>query len=320
MGETADEVEKKEKKEEKKEKHVNEDGKEEKKKEKKDKEGKDKEDKEGGKEKKKKNPEDKNDPAKLRQKLEKIETKLQALLAKKEEILKLINQADQVRIDLCLILFSLNPNFTMDIQPLVPTSKIEAIVPGLSTLCKCEIPSSAKVELQYLRDYVGVTGGIGLKANPIGVYNPILNVSGVIGTALFSAGTDIGFDVLAREIYKFNAGLSFNTDLLIASVNLDKLDTLEVSCHYTVSPLTKTAIAAELKHSFSANDTALTVGAQHALLPFMMVKGRISTQGKVYALIQQRLWEKLFLTLGGEVDFMDTGMVPKVGLSIALRI
>ena len=99
MGEPADhEVEKKEKKEEKKEKHVNEDGKEQKKKDKKDKEGKDKEDKEGGgggKEKKKKNPEDKNDPAKLRQKLEKIDTKMQALVAKKEEILKLINEADQ---------------------------------------------------------------------------------------------------------------------------------------------------------------------------------------------------------------------------------
>lgn len=99
----------------------------------------------------------------------------------------------------------------------------------------------------------------------------------------------------------------------------NKLDTLKVSCHYTVCPLTKTAIAAELKHNFSVNDTALTVGAQHALLPFTMVKGRISTQGKVYALIQQGLWEKLFLTLGGEADLTDATSIPKIGLSIALR-
>lgn len=87
-----------------------------------------------------------------------------------------------------------------------------------------------------------------------------------------------------------------------------------------MSPLTKTAIAAELKHSISADCTAITVGAQHALLPFTMVKGRISTQGKVYALIQQGLWEKFFLTVGGEVDFMETPMVPKIGLSMALRL
>ena len=70
-----------------------------------------------------------------------------------------------------------------------------------------------------MSDYVGITGGIALKSNPFGEYNPILNVSGVIGTTLFSAGTDIDFDVLARE-YNFSAGLSFNTDLLDASVNL----------------------------------------------------------------------------------------------------
>lgn len=95
---------------------------------------------------------------------------------------------------------------------------------------------------------------------------------------------------------------------------------MKASCHYTVSPLTNTAIAAELKHRFSINETALTIGAQHAFFPFMMVKGRISTQGKVSALVQQGLWEKLFLTIGGEVDFLSTGMIPKLGVSVALRI
>lgn len=62
---------------------------------KKDKDGKVKEDKEGGKEKKKKSPEDKNDPAKLRKKVEKIDSKMLALVAKKEEILKLLEDAEQ---------------------------------------------------------------------------------------------------------------------------------------------------------------------------------------------------------------------------------
>ncbi|XP_008437610.1 protein PXR1 [Cucumis melo] len=80
MGETSEEkhegkVEKKEKKD--KEKHG---------------EG---EDEEKKKKKKEKNPADKKDPTKLRQKLEKLEAKMQALAVKKEEILKLLHEAEQ---------------------------------------------------------------------------------------------------------------------------------------------------------------------------------------------------------------------------------
>lgn len=52
-------------------------------------------------------------------------------------------------------------------------------------------------------------------------------------------------------------------------------------------PLTRTAIAAELKHSFSNNGsisdaipTTLTVGTQHELFPSTLVKARINTDGK----------------------------------------
>ncbi|TYJ99104.1 protein PXR1 [Cucumis melo var. makuwa] len=38
---------------------------------------------------------DKKDPTKLRQKLEKLEAKMQALAVKKEEILKLLHEAEQ---------------------------------------------------------------------------------------------------------------------------------------------------------------------------------------------------------------------------------
>ncbi|KAL2492752.1 Protein QUIRKY [Abeliophyllum distichum] len=99
MGETAEsenhdgktKVENEEKHEKKeKEKHADEDEKGEKGAEKaKDKKKKDKGDKE------KKNPEDKKDPTKLRAKLEKIDSKMQALVIKKEEILKQINEAEK---------------------------------------------------------------------------------------------------------------------------------------------------------------------------------------------------------------------------------
>ncbi|KAF5758488.1 hypothetical protein HanRHA438_Chr16g0742241 [Helianthus annuus] len=50
-------------------------------------------DKKKKKEKKEKNPEDKNDPTKLKAKLEKLDSKIQALNVKREELVKLIEQA-----------------------------------------------------------------------------------------------------------------------------------------------------------------------------------------------------------------------------------
>ncbi|KAH7529147.1 hypothetical protein FEM48_Zijuj05G0153600 [Ziziphus jujuba var. spinosa] len=198
--------------------------------------------------------------------------------------------------------------------------KIEAVAPGLNTVVGCAIPSAAKVELQHLRDFAAITGGIELKTNSFGGFDPVLNFSGAVGTTLFSVGTDVGFDIATRAFSELNAGLSFNSAFLIASLNLDRLDMIKASCHYTVSPQTNTAIAAELKHRFSVNETALTIGAQHAFFPFMTVKGRISTQGMVSALVQQGLWDKLFLTIAGEVDFLSSGMIPKLGVSMAFRI
>lgn len=55
--------------------------------------GKDKKKKKEKKETKEKNPEDNNDPTKLKVKLEKIDSKIQALNVKREEILKLIQEA-----------------------------------------------------------------------------------------------------------------------------------------------------------------------------------------------------------------------------------
>ncbi|KAF4403221.1 hypothetical protein G4B88_027992, partial [Cannabis sativa] len=308
--------------EEKKEKHEKVEEKKEKHEEGEDKKKKDK------KEKKKKNPEDNKDGAKLKQKLEKIETKIQALVAKKEEILKLIKEADQVAPSTTNVLykdFSHQPktnetnyqgcDWSFDLS-----CKIQDIIPGLSALVGLVIPHSGKVELQYMQDYFGVTGGIGLKTEPIGVFSPILNFSGVVGTSLFSFGTGFSFDLGTREFDKFDTGLSFTNDLLISSLTLDKLDTLKASCYYTVNPLTKTAIAAELKHSFSTSDTSFSVGAQHALMPLTVLKAKVDTHGKVAAMIQQGLWDKLFLSIGGKIDFMDQRRIPNIGLSMAIKV
>lgn len=89
--------------------------------------------------------------------------------------------------------------------------------------------------------------------------------------------------------------------------------------YHEVNPLTKTAIAAEVKHRFSLNETGVTIGAQHALFPYTMVKARLDTYGKVGTLIQQQLWQSFFISMAGEMDFRATSKLPKVGLSLALK-
>ncbi|XP_030938831.1 mitochondrial outer membrane protein porin of 36 kDa-like [Quercus robur] len=195
------------------------------------------------------------------------------------------------------------------------------IVPGLRTLFKLSIPDSAKVELQYLQKYVGITGGLGLIADPLTGISPLINFSGVLGSDFLSLGTDVAFDISTGTLNKLNAGLSISSDFLIASLTLhDKLDSWKASCYYVMNPLTNTAIGAELKHTFSNSDSAITVGGQHALFPSTLMKARINTYGRAGALIQQVFWEKLALTVAGEVDFMDINETPKIGLSIAFRL
>ncbi|XP_028051765.1 mitochondrial outer membrane protein porin of 36 kDa-like isoform X3 [Camellia sinensis] len=171
-----------------------------------------------------------------------------------------------------------------------------------------------EVELQYLHDYVGISAGAGLTTTPL------LNFSGVLGSGFFSIGTDISFDVGARQFAKYNAGLSFNTAILITSLTLnDKGDTLRASCHHTISPLTDTAIAAELTHKFLRNETTLTFGTQHAFFPITLVKARASSNGRLGALVQQELFPSFLLTVAGDVDVWDVMRSAKLGLSLAFR-
>ncbi|KDP31208.1 hypothetical protein JCGZ_11584 [Jatropha curcas] len=201
------------------------------------------------------------------------------------------------------------------------------ILPGVTTLFRFILPEAGKVELRFLNEYFGIAAGVGVKAYDEGPflgngYTPVVNLSGVAGNTLFSLGTDVSFNVSERTFDEFSAGLSFNMPFFISALNLDdKLDAVKASCHYTFNPLTRTAIAAELKHNFSSSGaTTITVGAQHSLFPFTLMKARVNSDAKIGGLIRLEMWEKLHLALIGEVDFRAPDKISKIGMSMAFNL
>lgn len=70
------------------------------------------------------------------------------------------------------------------------------------------------MELQYLHEHAGISTSIGLTASPI------VNFSGMAGNNTVAVGTDISFDTTSGNFTKYNAGLSFSTSDLIASLTL----------------------------------------------------------------------------------------------------
>ncbi|RWW82200.1 hypothetical protein BHE74_00009352 [Ensete ventricosum] len=192
----------------------------------------------------------------------------------------------------------------------------ELATPGLKTIFSFVIPDqrSGKVELQYLHDYAGVNASIGLTANPV------VNLSGVVGSKKVSVGADVAFDTATGNFIKYNAGLSITNADLIASLTLNnKGDSLSASYYHLVNPLSSTAVGAELNHSFSSNENTLTFGTQHSLDPLTSVKARFNNYGKASALIQHEWKPKSFLTISGEVDTKAIENSSKIGLSLVLR-
>ncbi|KAK9116872.1 hypothetical protein Sjap_015819 [Stephania japonica] len=214
-----------------------------------------------------------------------------------------------------------NKNVTTDIKVdtssrLLATITIDEPTPGLKSIFHIIIPDqrSGKAEVQYQHDYVGISTCIGFNANPV------INFSGVFGTNALALGTDVAFDTASGNLAKYNAGLSFSTADLIASLTLnDKFDTLIASYYHTVSPLTSTAVGAELTHSFSTNENTLTIGTQHALDPLTVVKARVNNFGKASALIQHEWRPKSLFTISAEVDTRAIEKSAKVGLALALK-
>ncbi|XP_031093096.1 mitochondrial outer membrane protein porin of 36 kDa-like [Ipomoea triloba] len=190
------------------------------------------------------------------------------------------------------------------------------ILHGLSTIFRYGLPyqRSNRVEVQYLQNYFGVTTGISLARSPS------LNFSGSLGNGNFCVGTDLSFDTAAAKLAKYDASLSFNTALLSASLALkDKFDTLKASCDRTVNPDTNTVVAAEVVHRFFSNQTTLTFGVQHSLLPSQLMKARVATDGGVAAMIQYQLFSALCLTIAGETNLKHINNSPKLGMSLTLR-
>ncbi|XP_043723833.1 mitochondrial outer membrane protein porin of 36 kDa-like [Telopea speciosissima] len=214
-----------------------------------------------------------------------------------------------------------NKNVTTDIKVdtnsnLVTTITVDEPAPGLKTIFSFIVPDqrSGKVELQYLHDYTGISTSIGLTANPI------VNFSGVVGSNTVALGTDVAFDTASGNFIKYNVGLNFTNDDLIASLSLnDKGDSLTGSYYHLVSPLTNTAVGAELTHSFSTNENTLTIGTQKALDPLTTLKARVNNYGKASALIQHEWRPKSLFTISGEVDTRAIEKSAKVGLALALK-
>ncbi|KAF9673510.1 hypothetical protein SADUNF_Sadunf10G0031700 [Salix dunnii] len=238
---------------------------------------------------------------------------------------------------------------------LLTTITIDEPAPGLKTIFSFKVPDqrSGKVELQYQHEHAGISTSLGFTANPI------VNFSGVVGSNFVALGTDLSFDTATGNFTKCNAGLSYTNSDLIASLTViehyrykdqlgdsfagttplkslssismqgktnfegicsnDKGDTLSASYYHTVSPLTSTAVGAELTHSISSNENILTIGTQHALDPLTTVKARLNNYGKVSALIQHEWRPKSLFTISGEVDTKAIEKSAKVGLALALK-
>ncbi|KAM0932448.1 putative Porin domain superfamily, eukaryotic porin/Tom40 [Dioscorea sansibarensis] len=215
-----------------------------------------------------------------------------------------------------------NKNMTVDVKANSDSSLLttvtvnEVVTPGLKSIFSFVVPhhKSGKTELQYLHDYTGVSATVGLTSNPI------VNLSGVIGTNTFAAGVDVAFDTATGNFTKYNTAVSVTNADLIASVALNnKGDSLTASYYHLINPLSSTAVGGEITHSFSSNENTMTFGTQHALDPQTMVKARVNNYGKASALIQHEWRPKSLITLSGEVDTKSIEKGSKVGLSLVLK-
>jgi voltage-dependent anion channel protein 2 len=122
--------------------------------------------------------------------------------------------------------------------------------------------------------------------------------------------TPVTFRFSARKLMCVSAG-----DLCRA----DKGDTLKASYLHTVSPTSRTTVAAEIAHKISKNENTFTVGGLYELDILTTVKARLNNHGKVAALLQHEWRPKSLVTISGEVDTKALDKSAKLGLAIALK-
>ncbi|CAL5356363.1 unnamed protein product [Camellia sinensis] len=166
---------------------------------------------------------------------------------------------------------------------LCTTITVDEPAPGLKTIFSFKIPDqrSGKLEVQYLHDYAGISTTIGLTAIPI------INFSGVVGTNVVALGTDVSFDS-KTGLHQMQCWIELHQlrPYRVLDPWNDKGDSLNASYYHTVNPLTKTAVGAEVIHSFSSSMNTITIGTQHSLDPLTTVKARVNNTRKASALIQ----------------------------------
>ncbi|KAL8458056.1 hypothetical protein ACS0TY_035800 [Phlomoides rotata] len=160
---------------------------------------------------------------------------------------------------------------------LLTTITVNEPTPGLKTILSFKVPDqrSGKLELQYLHDYAGITSSFGLTPNPIVNFSASLVLSETI---------KLLWEVTCLLTPRKELSPSTTKPISLCIRN-DKFDTLSASYYHTVSPLSNTAIGAEVTHNFSSNENTITVGTQHQLDPLTSVKARLNNFGKVSGLI-----------------------------------
>ncbi|KAI5019426.1 hypothetical protein ZWY2020_044314 [Hordeum vulgare] len=152
--------------------------------------------------------------------------------------------------------------------------------------------TTRQAKLQYLHPHLGINGSVGL--NP----NPLLNISGVIGTKALAFGLDVAFDTASGDFTKYNARVSHTNQDLTASLML--------------SPLWGAEIA-----TTSSNENTITIGTQHELDPLTTLKGRYNNFAIVSALIQHAWRPMSLITFSTEVDTKAIEKSPKFGLVLS---
>jgi len=192
----------------------------------------------------------------------------------------------------------------------------ELYTPGLKGVLSLPFPyqksTPGKAELQYLHPHVGINGSVGL--NP----NPLVNVSGVVGSKALAFGVDVAFDTASGDFTKYNAGMSHTNEDLTASLTVNnKGNTLAASYYHQVKG--STAVGGEIAHIFSSNENTITIGAQHELDPLTTVKGRYNNYGIASGLVQHAWRPKSLFTFSTEIDTKALEKSPKFGLALSLK-
>ncbi|KAH9550932.1 hypothetical protein CY35_10G097600 [Sphagnum magellanicum] len=214
-----------------------------------------------------------------------------------------------------------NKNITTELKVdtqsnIFATVVVDDCAPGAKAVFSFTIPDhhSGKIELQYCHEYGSVTGGIGLTSTPI------VEATGCIGSDGFAFGGEMAFDTALGCLTKYNAGVGFTKpDFSASLIVADKGDLLKASYLHTVSPTTKTTVAAEIAHKISKNENTFTVGGLYELDTITMLKTRMNNHGKLAALLQHEWRPKSLLTISGEVDTKALDKHAKIGLAFSLK-